>query len=458
MSVADRVAGGRAARKAVPRQAHAGFEPAPDRPDPLALLESQAGGRVPELLPIRYGRMLASPLAFYRGAALIMAADLASTPASGLRAQLCGDAHLSNFGVFASPERRWLFDLNDFDETLPGPWEWDVKRLVASIAVAGRGNEYSGKQRAAIITCAAAGYRDAMAGFARMRNLDVWYARLDADALPAGLLRSMRAHAGLPLAAAGIHHRLAAASRLTHVVGGEPRFVSHPPLLEPVCELVPGVQGDQLREGLNELVKSYRGSLQTDRRVLLERYRIADVARKVVGVGSVGMRDWVVLLLGRDADDALLLQFKETHASVLERSAGRAAAASNSRRVVAGQHLMQAASDIFLGWPRRKPEAGELSGDYYGRQLRDPKGSADIERMKPKGMAAYARACAWTLARAHARSGDAVAIAAYLGSGDVFDRAMVEFAEAYADQNQRDHERLVQAVQAGQIEAAPVAG
>ncbi len=453
MSVAGRVARGRAARKAVPRMAHAGFEPAPARPDPLALLESQARGRVPQLVPIRYGRMLASPFAFYRGAALVMAADLASTPSCGLRAQLCGDAHLSNFGVFASPERRLLFDLNDFDETLPGPWEWDVKRLAASIAVAGRDNGFSHKQRGTIITEAVAGYRAAMRRFAGMRNLDVWYARLEVDTLPSTLTRSMRTHAELPLAGAGIHHRLAGSSKLIHLVDGEPRFVSHPPLLEPVAELAPGVEADQLRDALHGLVNSYRGTLQVDRRALLERYRIVDVARKVVGVGSVGTRDWVVLMLGRDAGDPLFLQFKQAHASVLEQYAGKSAHASNGRRVVAGQHLMQAASDIFLGWPRRKPGAGEPEGDYYGRQLRDWKGSADIEQMKPKGMAVYGRTCAWTLARAHARSGDVVAIAAYLGSGDAFDRALAEFAEAYADQNQRDYERLVVAVKAGEIQA-----
>lgn len=263
----------------------------------------------------------------------------------------------------------------------------------------------------------------------------------------------MRAHAALPLAEAGRHHQLAGGSRLTHLVDGEPRFVSHPPLLQPVAELTPGVEGRQLLDALHELVRSYRGSLQVDRRALLERYLIVDVARKVVGVGSVGTRDWVVLLLGRDAGDPLFLQFKQAHASVLERYAGRAAHAGNGRRVVAGQRLMQAAGDIFLGWPRRRPRDGEFAGDYYGRQLRDWKGSADIQRLKPRGIAAYARACAWTLARAHARSGDAVAIAAYLGSSDAFDRALAAFAEAYADQNQRDYEHLVAAVKAGQIQA-----
>jgi uncharacterized protein (DUF2252 family) len=453
LSVAERVQQGRAARTAVPRGSHAGFVPAAHRPDPVERLESQARSRVPELVPIRYGRMLVSPFAFYRGAALIMAGDLASTPHSGLRAQLCGDAHLSNFGVFASQEQRLIFDLNDFDETLPGPWEWDVKRLAASIAIVGRDNGYSTKQRKRIIETTVAGYRKAMRRFARMRNLDVDNARLEIDELSAALRKAMRTRAERPLATARTRDNLTALSKLTHQVGDERRIISDPPLIEPIAELLPGAEGAQLTDALHELMRNYRRSLQVDRRVLLERYRIVDMARKVVGVGSVGTRDWIILLLGRDGDDPLFLQFKEAQASVLEQFAGKSAYKSHGERVVAGQHLMQASSDIFLGWPHPTTTPGESKRDYYGRQLNDWKASAELDVMRPKGMATYGQMCGWTLARAHARSGDPIAIAAYLGRNTTFDRAIAEFAEAYADQNYRDYQLLLVAAKTGRVQA-----
>jgi Uncharacterized protein conserved in bacteria (DUF2252) len=437
----------------VPRGSHAAFVPAAHRPDPVDLLESQARSRAPELVPIRYGRMLASPFAFYRGAALIMAGDLASTPHSGLRTQLCGDAHLSNFGVFAPQERRLVFDLNDFDETLPGPWEWDVKRLAASIAVVGRDNGYTTKHRRMIIGDTVAGYRKAMRRFARMPNLDLEHARLKIDELPATLKKATRTRAELPLAKARTPNNLAGLSKLTRQVGNEPRIISDPPLIEPITELLPGAEGAQLTDALDELVRGYRRSLQVDRRVLLERYRIVDMARKVVGIGSVGTRDWIILLLGRDRNDPLFLQFKEAQASVLEKYAGKSEYKNHGERVVAGQHMMQASSDIFLGWPHQTTRPDEPKRDYYGRQLNDWKGSAEVEVMKPKGMAAYGRMCGWTLARAHARSGDPIAIAAYLGRNTTFDRAIAEFAETYADQNHRDYQLLLAAVKSGRIQA-----
>jgi uncharacterized protein (DUF2252 family) len=455
-TVAERAALGRTARANVPRSSHAVFAPTL-REDPIGLLESQAERRVPELVPIRYGRMLVSPFTYYRGAALPMAADLASTPSSGLRVQLCGDAHLSNFGVFASPERRLVFDLNDFDETLAGPWEWDVKRLGASFAVAGRENGFSRKSRRAIVLGTVAAYRTAMREFAGMRNVDVWYARLEIDELftrlGGQLKKPMRARTERQLAKARTRDSTSALSKLCREVDGELRIAASPPLIEPIRDLMPGEDGDALTEELHELLRAYRQTLQADRRVLLEGFKMVDLARKVVGVGSVGSRAYIALLLGRDGTDPLFLQFKEAQPSVLERFLGGSQYKNHGERVVVGQRLMQASSDIFLGWLRVARGMDNQEHDYYGRQLKDWKGSAEVEQMIPEGMSAYGRMCGWTLARAHARSGDRIAIAAYLGGGDQFDRAIAEFSEAYADQNEQDYSALVDAVKGDRITA-----
>jgi uncharacterized protein (DUF2252 family) len=457
LSVGERVARGKAARSEVPRSRHAEFAPAAHRPDPVDLLQSQAESRVPELVPIRYGRMLVSPFTFYRGAALVMAADLAASPHSGLQAQLCGDAHLSNFGVFASPDRRLVFDLNDFDETLPGPWEWDVKRLAVSFVVAGRENAYSAKQRKMIVLETVGAYRKAMREFASKPSLDVWYARIEVDALMSELQGQVKKQqlkrTEKLLAKARTKDSMTAFSKLTRTVDGEPQIVSDPPLIERIEELAPGVGGESLQQALHELIRIYRGTLQSDRRVLLEEFRLVDLARKVVGVGSVGTRAYIALMLGRDDNDPLFLQFKEAGSSVLEEFTAGSGYANHGERVVAGQHLMQATSDIFLGWLHVDAGMDGQERDFYGRQLKDWKGSFETEGALPTGMALYGRVCGWTLARAHARSGDRIAIAAYLGGGDVFDRAVADHSEAYADQNERDFEALRQAVKEGRIEA-----
>jgi len=454
MDAAERAATGKAARSAAPRSSHGSWEAAADRENPVAILERQALTRVPDLVPIRYGRMAASPFAFYRGAAAVMAADLARTPVSGLRVQACGDAHLSNFGAFAAPDRRLVFDLNDFDESLPAPWEWDVKRLVASFEIAGRENALKGKQRRAAVLTAARTYRDSMRAFASQTNLEVWYARLDSDAALAEV------EAEDPKAVAQVRKgvekaqakdSLRALARLTETVDGELRFRSEPPLLVPGAELVPVGDGIDLRETLEGILAAYRASLPPDRQHLLDGYRFRQIARKVVGVGSVGTRAWVVLLTGADDGDPLFLQAKEADASVLEPYAGASRFRNHGRRVVEGQRLMQAASDIFLGWC---PAVGfEGRRDFYVRQLWDWKRSADVEALTPRGLEIYARMCGWTLARAHARSGDRVAIAAYLGAGDSFDTAVAAFAESYADQNERDHAALVEAIESGRLQA-----
>jgi uncharacterized protein (DUF2252 family) len=456
-SAEERVARGRAARSEVPRSSHARFEPAAGR-DPVALLEQQAATRVPDLVPIRYGRMLASPFAFYRGAALIMATDLAASPVSGIRVQLCGDAHLSNFGLFGSPERRLVFDLNDFDETMPGPWEWDVKRLLASMAVAGRDRAFTRKQRAAILRETAAGYREAMREFAAMRNLDVFYAQFDAEAVLARFrdqaTAGMRKRASEVIAKAYTSDSMKALSRLTADVDGEPRILSDPPLIELVGDLLEPEAEAQFRASMSDLMRGYRSTLHPDRRQALESFRLVDFARKVVGVGSVGTRAFIALLLGRDNEDALFLQVKEAQPSVLHGLAGKSRYGNEGRRVVAGQRLMQASSDIFLGWQRAIGFDG-VTRDFYVRQLKDWKGSFEIENAVPEGLGMYGRACGWTLARAHARSGDRIAIAAYLGGGDGFDRALSQFAEAYAEQNERDFETLLDAVEHDRIAARP---
>jgi uncharacterized protein (DUF2252 family) len=457
LSVAERVARGKAARAEVPRSSHAAFEPASHRTDPVKVLERQAQTRVPELVPIRYGRMLVSAFTFYRGAAMIMAGDLAATPRSGLSVQCCGDAHLSNFGVFASPERRLMFDLNDFDETLPGPWEWDVKRLAVSMLIAAQDNGFAVKDQDQVVLDTVASYRTAMAGFAGMQNLDVWYSHLDIEAAlkelgpqlkPAQVKRTEKA-----LAKARTKDSMSAFSKLTHVVDGEARIIAEPPLIVPIHDLAQGAEREEMFEGLHELLRSYRQTLEYDRRVLLEEFQLTDIARKVVGVGSVGTRAWIALMLGRDGQDPLFLQLKEAEASVLEEFLGPSEFSNHGERVVTGQRLMQASSDIFLGWLHVEQGIDGGNRDFYGRQLKDWKGSAEIEQMKPSGLAAYGRLCGWTLARAHARSGDRIAIAAYLGKGTVFDRAIVEFSYTYAEQNERDYRALAKAIKSGRITA-----
>jgi uncharacterized protein (DUF2252 family) len=457
LSVAERVARGKAARAEVPRSSHASFEPSPTRADPIELLELQAKTRVPELVPIRYGRMLVSPFTFYRGAAMIMAHDLAATPRSGLHVQCCGDAHLSNFGVFASPERRLVFDVNDFDETLPGPWEWDVKRLAVSMLIAARYNGFRAKDQERVVLDTVGQYRTATANFAGMKDLDVWYSHLDIESVledfAAQFKPKMVKRTEKTLAKARTKDSMAAFSKLTHVVDGEVRIVDQSPLIVPIEQLAPGAERDEMFEGLHQLLRSYRETLEFDRRVLLEQFELTDFARKVVGVGSVGTRAWIALLLGRDGQDPLFLQMKEAEASVLEDFLGPSEFSNHGERVVTGQRLMQASSDIFLGWLHVDSGLDEKPRDFYGRQLKDWKGSAEIEQMVPKGLAAYGKLCGWTLARAHARSGDRIAIAAYLGNGDSFDRAIVEFSNAYAEQNERDYQELDTAVKSGRISA-----
>jgi uncharacterized protein (DUF2252 family) len=454
--MAERAARGKAARGEVPRSSHGAWEPVPGRRDPVDVLEQQAQTRVPELVPIRYGRMLVSPFTFFRGAAALMAGDLAGAPRTGLHVQLCGDAHLSNFGAFAAPDRRLVFGVNDFDESLPGPFEWDVKRLVASFAVAGRDRGFDAKQRAAVNRAVSRSYREAMRDFAGMRTLDVWYARVDVEEMTrdwaAQATDKQRKRFERNVAKARAKDSMRAFDRLTHLVDGEPRIISDPPLIVPIEELLPPNERDALEEGLRAIVRSYRRTLTGDRRHLLERFRYVHAARKVVGVGSVGTRAWIVLMIGNDNTDPLFLQFKEAQASVLEPFLGKSAFSNHGQRVVEGQRLMQAASDIMLGW-FRTPGIDGVQRDFYIRQLWDGKGSALVEEMEPSVMAGYAEICGWTLARAHARSGDAVAIASYLGSSDSFDRAMASFAETYADQNDADYAALRHAIDAGRITA-----
>lgn len=455
MDASERVARGKAARSAARRSAHAEWVPAADRPDPIALLEEQAASRVQNLVPLRYGRMAVSPFTFYRGAAAVMSADLATMPDSGLRVQACGDAHLSNFGAFAAPDRRLVFDLNDFDESLPGPWEWDVKRLAASFVVAARESGLKRKQREALVLKVVGSYRETMREFAAMRNLEVWYARLDAEEALAEVAEedpdeAEKVRRGVAKARA--KDSLRALAKLTETVDGEIRFRSEPPILVPGEELLPAGDGRSVEELIADVLVAYRDTLAADRQHLLDRYRFRQLAHKVVGVGSVGTRAWVVLLTGDEDSDPLFLQAKEAQASVMEPYVGASRYRNHGRRVVEGQRLMQAASDIFLGWcPAVGIDGAERH--FYVRQLWDWKRSAEIESLSPRGFEVYARICGWTLARAHARSGDRVAIGSYLGGGDSFDRAIATFSEAYADQNERDHEALLAAIDTGQIEA-----
>ena len=476
LSADDRKAVGADARGRTPPASHRGWRPAGDRPDPVGLLEQQNTTREPDLVPVRHGRMMVSPFTFYRGAAKIMAADLAGTPTAGLIVQLCGDAHLSNFGVFASPERKLLFDLNDFDETLPGPFEYDVKRMAASFTIAARNNGFSKADTRASTLASVAAYREAMAGFADMRTMDIWYAHLTeddvmaavrgvvADAEKGGGKKAKAQHKQEVKAAkkaektaektrekAHTRDSLQALSKLGEVVDGRYRIVSQPPIVVPARELhaAYGMSSKQVSKAIREQLRAYRATLQDDRRHLLERFEVVDMGRKVVGVGSVGTRAFIVLLQGRDTGDPLFLQVKEATASVLEDHLPKSRYQQPGERVVHGQRMMQAASDIFLGWTR----GVDVQRHFYWRQLRDMKGSALVEAMAPLGLTFYARTCGWTLARAHARSGDPVAIAEYLGGDDAFDQSITDFSERYADQNEQDFQDFVKAVRSGRIEA-----
>jgi uncharacterized protein (DUF2252 family) len=453
LSVEQRRSAGREARKAAPRAAHGAFAPAADRPDPIAILRAQDDDRMADLVPIRWGRMSSSPFAFYRGSAALMAADLAPLPRTGLTVQLCGDAHLSNFGLYGSPERELLFDVNDFDETLPGPFEWDLKRLAASFVLASRNNGLGEDVARETALAAVRSYREHMTAYAEMRELDVWYSHIVAD----DLLEMVRAgrinkKASKAVVKAGVKYTekgfakargrdsLQAAGKLTEVVEGLRRIVDQPPLVMHLQELDDSMHGYRLFE-------QYRATLEDDRRELLSRYEVVDVARKVVGVGSVGTRCIIVLLIGRDNDDPLFLQVKEAGPSVLEPYLGRSRFTHCGHRVVAGQRLTQAASDIFLGWMTGQPGKRH----FYWRQLRDMKGSIETEQLKGPGLEILATMCGWTLARGHARSGHRIAIASYLGVSDRFDQGIADFAVSYADQAEKDYETVLKAIKRGKI-------
>jgi uncharacterized protein (DUF2252 family) len=459
LTVDERLARGRAARQQAPRSSHGRWEPAPDRPDPIALLEEQAESRVPELVPIRYGRMLVSPFTFYRGAALIMAADLAGTPTSGVTVQLCGDAHLSNFGLFGTPERKMIFDINDFDETLPGPWEWDLKRLAASFEVMGRDRGFAPADRRAVVMAGVAEYRDRMRQAAGMGGLNAWYDHLEAGMLLNLVRKEVRVKRVSKKEARAFERDVKKAhsrdstrvfARRADEVEGELRIVADPPLIIPIENLItPGSEWEDPTPLIKKLLSSYRRTLGNQHHPL-EEYRYVHTAYKMVGVGSVGTRCYIMLMVGRDHNDPLFLQIKEAQASVLERFIGKSTYPHHGRRVVAGQRLMQAATDIFLGWIRIRGLDG-VTRDYYVRQFQDWKGGADIDSMLLPGATLYSRICGATLARAHARWGDRIAIASYLGNGDVFDRAIADFSAAYADQNERDYEAFTAAINSGRL-------
>src|SRR5690242_13161729 len=489
-SLDERLNQGRTARDSTPASSHDGWAAAADRPDPVGLLEQQDRTREPDLVPVRHGRMMVSPFTFYRGAAKIMAVDLKDTPVAGLRVQLCGDAHLSNFGMFASPERRLMFDLNDFDETLPGPFEYDVKRMAASFLVAGRNNGFTKADARAAAMASVAAYREAMADFAQMPTMDIWYAHFDEDRFrttiqdalvaetsaavkkekdkgkgkkakaakkeqkdpgQAKLAKEAARRAEKNLAKAHTRDSLQALSKLAEQVDGQYRIVSQPPVIVPARDLAAtyGLAPDDVMPVLHHRFRAYRATLPDDRRKLLERFEIVDAARKVVGVGSVGTRAFIILLQGRDAQDPLFLQIKEATASVLEASLPRSRYRQHGERVVQGQRMMQAASDIFLGWTKGL----DTSRHFYWRQLRDMKGSALVELMAPATLRYYAQMCGWTLARAHARAGDPVVMAEYLGRDDAFDQSILDFSERYADQNEQDYEQFVKAIRSGRLEA-----
>jgi uncharacterized protein (DUF2252 family) len=457
----ERARQGLAARVVLPPGAQEELVLSADRPDPVSLMEEQARSRVPELVPVRHGRMMVSPFTFFRGNAQGMAIDLGAAPVSGLGVQLCGDAHLSNFGAFGSPERRLLFDVNDFDESTAGPWEWDVKRLAASIVVAGRGNGFSRKERRKSVLETVRRYRDATAEFATKRALDVWYASAEIDEVQELLRNKVSSRYRKNLDKAAVKARgsdsLKAFAKLTEIVDGQVRIKADPPLIVPVADLLPDAEREELATQIKGLLNRYRRTLASDRRALLDQFEFVDMARKVVGVGSVGTRCWIVLLRGRDAGDPLFLQVKEAGPSVLKTEVPsamrqRSAPRNEGERVVVGQRLMQAASDIFLGWERAQGIDGK-ERDFYVRQLRDMKGSAVVERMDPLGMTLYGQLCGWTLARAHARSGDPIALTAYLGADDAFPEAMAAYAELYADQNERDHAVFLEAIRSGRLQA-----
>ena len=466
LSVDERRAKGKESRKRTAPSAHAGWKPAEDRPDPVALLQEQDATREPDLVPVRHGRMMVSPFTFYRGAAKIMAADLKDTPRAGLTVQLCGDAHLSNFGVFASPERQLLFDLNDFDETLPGPFEYDVKRMSASFTIAARNNGFSKAEARDATLASVSAYRTTMAEFAEMPTMEIWYAHLSEEQLMAAIdsfvatskdkSQKKAGKKGAKLAKkaaqkARTRDSLQALSKLGELVDGRYRIVSQPPIVVPARELEAtyGMSPDQMQHVIHEQFRAYRATLQDDRRHLLEKFEIIDVARKVVGVGSVGTRAFIVLLQGRDQQDPLFLQVKEATASVLADHLPKSRYRQPGERVVQGQRMMQAASDIYLGWTK----GVEANRYLYWRQLRDMKGSAVVESMTPAALAFYAHQCGWTLARAHARSGDPIAITAYLDKGDGFDQSVTDFSERYADQNEQDYQAFTEAIRSGRLTA-----
>jgi uncharacterized protein (DUF2252 family) len=461
LTVDERIARGQDARKQAPRRSHGQWEPAPDRPDPIAQLEEQAESRVPQLVPIRYGRMLVSPFTFYRGAALIMAADLAATPVSGVTVQLCGDAHLSNFGLFGSPERRMLFDINDFDETLPGPWEWDVKRLAASFEIMGRDRSFAPADRRAVVMAGVREYRDRIRRAAGMGTLDAWYEHFEAGMLLKMVSKEVRVKRVGQDDSQAVEEMVAKArtrdstrvfAKRADEIDGELRIVADPPVIIPVEDLIqPGSEWENPAPLIKKLLSSYRRTLGREHHPL-EEYRYVHAAYKMVGVGSVGTRCYIMLMLGRDHNDPLFLQVKEAQASVLERFLGKSAYAHHGERVVAGQRLMQAATDIFLGWQHIRGLDG-VTRDYYVRQFQDWKGSADVDSLLLPGATLYSRICGATLARAHARWGDRIAIASYLGQGDVFDRAIADFSAAYADQNERDYATFAAAVDSGRLVA-----
>jgi uncharacterized protein (DUF2252 family) len=448
---ADRAAHGKELRQTVPRASHAAWEPPRDRRDPVAILEQQAATRVPELVPLRHGRMLSSPFAFYRGGAALMAADLAPMPRTGLDVQLCGDAHLDNFGVFSAPDQRLVFSVDDFDETLPGPFEWDIKRLTTSFAVAGRERGFGRKECTEVVRSAATAYREAIREFAGMSALEVWYSRLEVESIPAlygepaGANGKRRKRFEATIAKARAKDSVRALDKLTDVVDGRRRIVADPPKIVPIEDLAGGAD---IEAFVQKVLRAYRRTLNLDRRKLLERFEYAHAARKIVGVGSVGTRVWIALLLS--GGHPLFLQFKEAEPSVLEPYTRGSEFSNHGRRVVEGQRLIQSTSDVMLGWIRM-PGVDDVERDFYVRQMWNGKGTADTASMPPEDMTIYARMCGWTLARGHARSGDAAAIGGYLGSGGAFDRAMVEFADAYADQNERDYDAFAAAIESGRI-------
>ena len=461
LTVDERIARGQDARRQVPRRSHGQWEPAPDRPDPVALLEDQAASRVPRLVPIRYGRMLISPFTFYRGAALIMAADLAATPVTGFNVQLCGDAHLSNFGLFGTPERRMLFDINDFDETLTGPWEWDVKRLAASFEIMGRDRGFAPADRRAIVVAGIEEYRDRMRRAADMGSLDAWYDHLEAGTLLELVREEVRGNRVGKSEARAVEKMVAKArtrdstrvfARRAGEIDGELRIVADPPVIVPIEDLAqPGTEWEDPVPLIRKLLSSYRRTLRREHHPI-EEYEYVHAAYKMVGVGSVGTRCYIMLMIGRDQNDPLFLQIKEAQASVLERFLGASGYPNHGERVVAGQHLMQAATDIFLGWQRIRGMDG-VARDYYVRQFHDWKGSADLDRLLVPGATLYSRLCGATLARAHARWGDRIAIASYLGKGDAFDQGIADFSVAYADQNERDYATFAAAIESGRLTA-----